>query len=114
MISESINSHLTEAPDSILIAASNRGEGGVFAVLVERYRATLFSAAFRITRNREDAEDVVQQSFQKAFLQLHRFEAKSSFSTWLTNIATHEAYVSAKNRARQPAPYDSSQGVNCV
>jgi len=91
VISGPIHSHLAEAPDSILIAASKRGEGGVFAVLVERYRATLFFVAFRITRNREDAEDVVRQSFQKALLQLHRFEAKSSFSTWLTNIATHEA-----------------------
>ena len=96
MISEPINNPLAEGPDSILIAASKRGDGGTFAVLVERYRATLFSVAFRITRNREDAEDVVQQSFQKAFLQLHRFEAKSSFSTWLTTIATREAYCLQK------------------
>ena len=47
--------------------------------------------AHRITRNREDAEDVVQQSFQKAFINLQKFEGDSLFSTWLTRIAINEA-----------------------
>jgi RNA polymerase sigma-70 factor (ECF subfamily) len=46
-----------------------------------------------MTRNRQDAEDVVQQSFQKAFTHLEKFEAKSSFSTWLTRIAINEALM---------------------
>src|SRR5215469_9360880 len=83
VVSEPIKSPLAEGPDSVLIAASNCARGGAFDVLVERYRATFFSVAFQITRNPEDAEDLVQQSFQKAFLQLPSFEAKSSFATWL-------------------------------
>jgi len=106
VVSEPINSPLAEGPDSVLIAASNCARGGAFDVLVERYRATLFSVAFRITRNPEDAEDLVQQSFQKAFLQLPSFEAKSSFATWLINIATHEAHVSSRNRAGRPVSPD--------
>jgi RNA polymerase sigma-70 factor (ECF subfamily) len=47
--------------------------------------------AHRITRNREDAEDVVQQSFQKAFINLQKFEGDSLFSAWLTRIAINEA-----------------------
>jgi RNA polymerase sigma-70 factor (ECF subfamily) len=94
MLSEltSANS-LTEAPDSILIAASKRGQVSVFDVLVERYQARLFSVAFRITGNREDAEDVVQQSFQNAFVYLHTFEGKSSFATWLTRIGINQALM---------------------
>jgi RNA polymerase sigma-70 factor (ECF subfamily) len=84
---------LAEAPDSILIAAGKRGQVSIFDVLVERYQARLFSVAFRITGNREDAEDVVQQSFQNAFVHLHTFAGKSSFATWLTRIAINEALM---------------------
>src|SRR5215472_13696757 len=99
MTSEMTSSALTEAPDSILVAASKRGESGTFRVLVERYQAK-FSVALHVTRNREDAEDVVQQSFQKAFIHLHAFEGKSSFSTWLTRIVINEALmIPRKTRA---------------
>ena len=100
MPNEMAISALTEAPDSILVAASKRGERGTFRVLVERYQAKIFSVALHVTRNREDAEDVVQQSFQKAFIHLHAFEGKSSFSTWLTRIVINEALmIPRKTRA---------------
>jgi RNA polymerase sigma-70 factor (ECF subfamily) len=60
-------------------------------MLVERHERKILVVARRMTRTREDAEDVVQQSFQKAFLHLHQFEGRSSFSTWLTRIAINEA-----------------------
>ena len=53
----------------------------------------IFALALRYARVREDAEDIVQQTFQKAFVYLHRFEGKSSFSTWLTRIAINEALM---------------------
>jgi RNA polymerase sigma-70 factor (ECF subfamily) len=60
----------------------------------------MLAVAFRITRNREDAEDVVQQSFHKAFMHLGRFQGKSSFSTWLTRIVINEALMRLRrNRA---------------
>src|SRR6516225_12217521 len=100
MPSEMISSALTEAPDSILVAATKRCESGTFRVLVERYQAKIFSVALHVTRNREDAEDVVRQSFQKAFIHLHAFEGKSSFSKWLTRIVISEALmIPRKNRA---------------
>jgi RNA polymerase sigma-70 factor, ECF subfamily len=53
-----------------------------------------------VTRNREDAEDVVQKSFQKAFLHLHKFEERASFSTWLTRIVINEAAMCLRARRR--------------
>ena len=53
-----------------------------------------------MTRNREDAEDVVQQSFQKAFIHLHKFEGESLFSTWLTRIAIDEALMLLRRKRR--------------
>src|SRR5262245_18541624 len=85
------SSALTEAPDSILVAGSKGGESGIFGILVERYQAKVFSVALRVARNREEAERVVQQSFQKAFIHLHPFEGNSSFSAWLTRIVINEA-----------------------
>jgi len=100
MPSEMTSSALTEAPDSILVAASKRGESGTFRVLVERYQAKIFSVALHVTRNREDAKDLVQQGFQKAFIHLHAFEGKSPFCTWLTRIVINEALmIPRKNRA---------------
>jgi RNA polymerase sigma-70 factor, ECF subfamily len=56
-----------------------------------------------VTRNREDAEDIVQQSFQKAFGHLHKFEERSSFSTWLTRIAINEAIMCLRKNRRARA-----------
>jgi hypothetical protein len=86
----------------LLRAPSSRSEGGAFEILMERYRSRLFAVAFHITRDREGAENVVQQSFQRALLQLPRFEARSSFGEWLSDIATREAYTSRTNRTCRP------------
>jgi RNA polymerase sigma-70 factor, ECF subfamily len=79
------------AEEEVLVAAARKGEATAFAMLVERHERKVLTVARRITRTREDAEDVAQQSFQKAFLHLHQFEGRSSFSTWLTRIAINEA-----------------------
>jgi RNA polymerase sigma-70 factor (ECF subfamily) len=90
---------VSEEPDSALVAAAKDGEDGAFEILVKRYKARILSLAFRITRNREDAQDVTQQSFQNAFVHLQKFQEKSSFSTWLTRIAINEALMCLrKNR----------------
>jgi RNA polymerase sigma-70 factor, ECF subfamily len=79
------------AADAMLVVAAKSGDGRAFEILVGRYQQRILAVAMRFTRLREDAEDVVQQSFQKAFVHLHKFEGKSSFSTWLTSIAINEA-----------------------
>jgi len=76
-----------------LVAAAKNQNRQAFEVLVERHARRIFFAARRMTRTQEDAEDVVQQSLQKAFVHLDQFEGKSSFSTWLTRIAINEALI---------------------
>ena len=79
--------------EEALVAAARNGNEQAFEILVERYRHRMIAVASRLTRVREDAEDVTQQSFQKAFVHLHAFEGKSSFSTWLTRITVNEALM---------------------
>jgi RNA polymerase sigma-70 factor (ECF subfamily) len=84
---------LFDKGDMTLVAAAKNENRQAFEILVERHARKIFFAARRMTRTREDAEDVVQQSFQKAFIHLRQFEGKSSFSTWLTRIAINEALI---------------------
>jgi RNA polymerase sigma-70 factor (ECF subfamily) len=102
MTSGPITSVFREKSDSMLIAAIKNGDSQAFEFLVKRHEARTFSAAFRITRNREDAQDVVQQSFHKAFMHLDRFQGRSSFSTWLTRIVINEGLMCLRRtRARR-------------
>jgi RNA polymerase sigma-70 factor, ECF subfamily len=79
--------------DDVLVAAAKDGDEHAFGVLIERHHQRVLALALRYVRVREDAEDIVQQTSQKAFVYLHRFEGKSSFSTWLTRIAINEALM---------------------
>jgi RNA polymerase sigma-70 factor, ECF subfamily len=79
--------------EATLVLAAKLGDGQAFEILIERYQRRILAVARRFTRIREDSEDIVQQSLQKAFVHLHQFEGKSSFSTWLTRIAINEALM---------------------
>jgi RNA polymerase sigma-70 factor, ECF subfamily len=107
MTSEQAASMFREESDSTLVAATKNGESQAFEFLVKRHEAKTFSIAFRITRNREDAQDVVQQSFHKAFMYLDTFQEKSSFSTWLTRIVINEGLMCLRrNRSRREISLD--------
>jgi RNA polymerase sigma-70 factor (ECF subfamily) len=84
---------LVAQQDAALVAGAKAGDARAFELLVQRHEGKIFALAQRMTRNREDAEDVVQQSFQKAFIHLEKFEGESLFSTWLTRIAINEALM---------------------
>jgi RNA polymerase sigma-70 factor, ECF subfamily len=104
---EPMTSVFREESDSTLVAATKNGESQAFEFLVKRHEAKTFSVAFRITRNREDAQDVVQQSFHKAFMHLDTFQGKSSFSTWLTRIVINEGLMCLRRtRARREVSLD--------
>lgn len=81
------------ATDEALVAGAKGGDENAFEMLVRRHRRKVFGVALRYTRVREDAEDVVQQTFQKAFVYLRKFKGNSSFSTWLIRIAINEALM---------------------
>jgi RNA polymerase sigma-70 factor, ECF subfamily len=90
------------ADDRALVAQAKCGCSVAFGELYGRHRLQLFRSAFRILHNREDAEDAVQRSFQRAFTNLARFREDSSFSTWMTRIAINEALMLLRKR-RIPA-----------
>jgi RNA polymerase sigma-70 factor (ECF subfamily) len=89
---------LVAEEDVELVAGAKTGDTRAFELLVERHEGRILALAQRMTRNREDAEDVVQQSFQKAFIHLKKFEGESLFSTWLTRIAINEALMLLRRR----------------
>jgi RNA polymerase sigma-70 factor (ECF subfamily) len=96
-----------EARDTDLVAAAKSGSAGAFDVLVKRHTRKFLRIAQRVTRNREDAQDVVQKSFQKAFVHVRKFEERASFSTWLTRIVINEAAMCLrKNRRARVLPID--------
>ena len=81
------------AAEQMLVAAAKNGDEQAFETLFKRHRQKILRVVLRYAHVREDAEDIVQQSFQKAFVYLHKFEGKSSFSTWLTRIAINESLM---------------------
>ena len=82
-----------------VLAKASGGDGEAFALLVNSHARTAFRLAYRLTGNERDAEDVVQESFIRAYRQLSRFEARSNFATWLHRIVVNCAMDSL--RARQ-------------
>lgn len=75
--------------DALAISRVRAGDDDAFRELVERHSRAVYRVAYRITGRIEDAEDVVQETFLRAYRQLHRFEARANFGTWLHRIATN-------------------------
>jgi RNA polymerase sigma-70 factor (ECF subfamily) len=107
----SSDDRLVAEEDALLVAAAKARDTRAFELLVERNERRIFFVARRMTRTREDAEDVVQQTFQKAFTHVCKFEARSSFSTWLTRIAINEALMlMRKGRGLREVSIDDASG----
>ncbi len=70
-----------------VIAQVRRGERAAFAVLVDAYAKPIFNLAFRMTGNRQDADDLAQETFLRAYRKLKRFDPEKKFFTWLYTIA---------------------------
>ena len=77
--------------ERLLVTRAKSGSSTAFGELYELHRVRIYHTAFRILRNRQDAEDAVQRSFQRAFTNLCRFREDSTFSTWVTRIAINDA-----------------------
>ena len=80
------------------LARARQGDGDAFRVLVDLHARTAFALAFRLTGNERDAEDVVQESFIRAYRQLGRFESRSNFGTWLHRIVVNCAMDALRGR----------------
>ena len=81
-----ISKLVKQTEDQVYIDNIKQGDSASYAFLVDRYKHMAYTIALRIMRNAEDAEDAAQEGFVKAYQQIHRFEGKSKFSTWLYTI----------------------------
>jgi RNA polymerase sigma-70 factor (ECF subfamily) len=81
-----------------LVEQSRNGNGEAFSTLVNQYDRNIYRLAMNITGNREDAEDVLQEAFLKAYTNLDRFQGNSRFYTWLVRIAVNEALMKLRKR----------------
>ncbi len=90
-----------ERNDVLAVSKARSGDTDAFRVLVERHSRSLFRLAFRMTGNQQDAEDVVQESFLRAYKQLAKFDDRASFGTWLYRIAANCSLDLVRSRKRR-------------
>ena len=86
------------ASDSSLVPAAQSGGHVAYAELWGRHREMIFCIVQRIVKNREDAEDVLQDTWIKAFVSISAFDGRSAFSTWVTRIAINSALMKLRKR----------------
>jgi RNA polymerase sigma-70 factor (ECF subfamily) len=85
-------------PDVALVARAKKGDTAAFEQLVRQYERQIFRVAQHITQNREDAEDIAQDAFLKAYEKLEQFQGNSKFYTWLVRIAVNESLMRLRKR----------------
>jgi len=85
-------------PDVALVASARGGDVHAFETLVNKYDRQIFRIAQHITQNKEDAQDVVQDAFLKAYEKLDQFQGNSKFYTWLVRIAVNESLMRLRKR----------------
>ena len=87
-----------DTSEMALVQAAKKGDLEAFSELVKRYDRNVFRIAQHITHNEEDAQDVVQDAFLKAYQNLEQFQGNSKFYTWLVRIAVNEALMKLRRR----------------
>jgi RNA polymerase sigma-70 factor (ECF subfamily) len=90
------------ATDEVLVAAAKLGDHPAFAELWTRHSHTAFKMACRIMGNRDDAEDVIQDAWMKAYVHLKAFDGRAKFSTWLTRITINSALMTLRRKRAHP------------
>ena len=98
MIKSNMAPQTTAFDEAGLVAQARQGDNDAFNDLAERYQRNIFRLAQHITQNREDAEDVLQETFLKAYEHLPEFQGHSKFYTWIVRIAVNEALMKLRKR----------------
>jgi RNA polymerase sigma factor (sigma-70 family) len=96
-------SETPEVPDTELVRLSQQGDVRAFDELMQRYHSRIYALLYNMTSNREDAEDLIQEVFLKAYKALPKFKGQSSFYTWVYRIAVNRAINYVKKRKRRQA-----------
>ena len=98
------------AEEPLLVEAAQRGDEAAFEELVARHRDRIYARAFSVVRNEEEALDLSQEAWVKAWQRLTQFHGDSSFGTWITRIAINLCLDHLRRRKRQPT--DSLDALN--
>ena len=101
--------------EQVLVEAAKRGDEDAFASLFHRHSTRVFQSLLRILNDRDDAQDVLQEAFLRAFTRLNTFEGKAKFSTWLMRTAINSALMELrKRRGRRMVQLDSGDGEHAM
>ncbi len=99
----SISGRMELDGDVALVRRAREGDFGAFEVLFERYRTLVYRFAYQMTSSRDDAEDVVQEAFVRAYQNLHRYRDEAKFTTWILRIVTNLCTDRARSTSRRTA-----------
>jgi RNA polymerase sigma-70 factor (ECF subfamily) len=100
---------VSEDTDELLASAARTGDSDAFAILVERYRDTAYAYAYAHVRFRDEAEDVVQEAFVRAFVGLPRMQSPRCWPAWLMRIVRNLCHDALRqHRSRQSEPLDEA------
>ena len=97
------NAQTIAESDAVAVERTLAGDRDAFRVLVERHSRNVFRLAYRMTGNRPDAEEVVQEAFLRAYQKLGKFEARANFGTWVYRIAANYAIDRMRQRKKEEA-----------
>jgi len=103
-----------EWTDSAAADEARKGNQHAFRVLVERHSHSVFRLAFRMTGNEQDAEDLVQETFLRAYKQMHRFDGRATFGTWIYRICANCSLdlIRARKSRKEQQPSTDEETVN--
>lgn len=96
--------HLT---DDVLVRKCLAGERQAFAELVQRYQKQIYSLAYRLTNNAEDAQDLAQEVFIKVYQVLHKYDGERPFFPWMYKVASNVCYTELRRRPSPEVPLDN-------
>jgi RNA polymerase sigma-70 factor (ECF subfamily) len=103
-----------QATDTELVERVKGGDDDAFRVLVERHSRAIYRSAYRITGNSADADDVVQETFLRAYRAAASFDARATFTTWLHRIAINCSLDLIDSRKRRDGRIDDSEDLSFV
>lgn len=103
-----------ELTDSELVERVRGGEDDAFRLIVERHSRTIYRSAYRIVGNAADADDVVQETFMRAYRQLERFESRAALTTWLHRIAVNCSLDLIDSRKRREHRTEDVEDITTI